>query len=173
MGFRSGNILEPSCGIGNFFGLISESMSKSRLYGVELDSVSGRIAKLLYPKAKIQISGYEKTDFPINFFDIAIGNVPFGRYTVNDPKYNHLKFAIHNYFFAKTLDLVRPGGIIAFITSRYTMDAENTSVRAYLAGKADLLGAVRLPNNAFKANAGTEVVSDIIFLQKRSAPAMA
>lgn len=172
MGFKSGNILEPSCGIGNFFGCLPDSMSKSRMYGVEIDSISGRIAKLLYPKSRIIICGYENTDFPSNFFDTAIGNVPFGQYKISDPKYNRLNFTIHNYFFAKSLELVRPGGILAFITSRYTLDAQNTDVRSYLAERADLLGAVRLPRNAFKANAGTDVVSDIIFLQKRDTPAL-
>ena len=172
MGFKSGNILEPACGIGNFFGCIPEEMSKSKLYGVELDSVSGRIAKLLYPKAKIYVCGYENTDFPSNFFDIAIGNVPFGQYKINDPSYNCLNFTIHNYFLAKSLDLVRPGGILAFVTSRYTMDSQSTDVRSYLAERADLLGAVRLPRNAFRANAGTDVVSDIIFLQKRDTPVL-
>ncbi|MCI8299440.1 MAG: DEAD/DEAH box helicase family protein [Hungatella sp.] len=171
MGFKSGNILEPSCAIGNFFGLLPEEMSESKLYGVELDSISGRIAKLLYPNARIRISGYEKTSFPKDFFDLAIGNVPFGQYQVNDSEYNHLKFSIHNYFIAKSLDMVHPGGILAFITTRYTMDSQNTDVREYLAKKADLLGAIRLPNNAFKANANTEVVSDILFLQKRDVPA--
>ena len=170
MGFQCGNILEPSCGVGNFFGLLPKEMAGSRLYGVELDSISGRIAKLLYPKAKISICGYEKTDFPNNFFDLAVGNVPFGQYKVNDPAYNKLGFSIHNYFLAKALDQVRPGGIVAFVTSRYTMDSKDTDVRKYLAERADLLGAVRLPNNAFKANAGTEVVSDILFLQKRDTP---
>ena len=170
MGFQSGNILEPSCGIGNFFGLLPESMKGSRLYGVELDSVSGRIAKQLYPDAKISVCGYEKTDFPNNFFDLAVGNVPFGQYKVNDSAYNKLGFSIHNYFLAKALDQVRPGGIVAFVTSRYTMDAKDKDVRKYLAEKADLLEAIRLPNNAFKANAGTEVVSDILFLQKRDTP---
>lgn len=172
MGFRSGNILEPACGVGNFFGCIPENMHKSKLYGVEIDSISGRIAKLLYPKARVIICGYENTDFPSNFFDLAIGNVPFGQYQVNDSKYNRLNFTIHNYFLAKSLDLVRPGGILAFITSRYTLDSKNTDVRQYLAEKADLLGAVRLPRNAFRANAGTDVVSDIIFLQKRDTPAL-
>lgn len=167
MGFTSGNILEPSCAVGNFFGLLPEEMSESKLYGVELDSISGRIAKLLYPNAKINVTGYEKTGFPNNFFDLAIGNVPFGQYQVNDPEYNKLGFSIHNYFLAKSLDKVRPGGILAFVTTRYTMDSQNTDAREYLAAGADLLGAVRLPNNAFKANANTEVVSDILFLQKR------
>lgn len=173
MGFQSGNILEPSCGIGNFFGCIPEEMSKSKMYGVEIDSISGRIAKLLYPKAKISICGYEKTNFPKNFFDLIIGNVPFGKYQVNDPEYNRLKFSIHNYFFAKSLDHVRPGGILVFITSRHMMDSKDTAVRKYISERADLLGAVRLPRNAFKVNAGTEVVCDIVFLQKRSTPAMA
>ena len=171
MGFTSGNILEPACGVGNFFGLLSEEMSESKLYGVELDGISGRIAKLLYPNARIDITGYEKADFPDDFFDFAIGNVPFGQYQVNDPEYNKLGFSIHNYFLAKSLDKVRPGGILAFITTRYTMDSKDTDVREYLATKADLLGAVRLPDNAFKANANTEVVSDILFLQKCDTPA--
>lgn len=170
MGFQCGNILEPSCGVGNFFGLLPKEMAGSRLYGVELDSISGRIAKQLYPDAKISVCGYEKTDFPNNFFDVAVGNVPFGNYKVNDPTYNKLGFSIHNYFLAKALDQVRPGGIVAFVTSRYTMDAKDQDVRKYLAERADLLGAIRLPNNAFQANAGTEVVSDILFLQKRDTP---
>ncbi len=170
MGFQGGNILEPSCGVGNFFGLLPQIMKDSRLYGVELDSVSGRIAKLLYPKAKISVCGYEKTVYPNNFFDVAVGNVPFGQYKVNDAAYNRLGFSIHNYFLAKSLDQVRPGGILAFVTSRYTMDSKDKDVRKYLAERADLLGAIRLPNNAFKANAGTEVVSDILFLQKRDTP---
>lgn len=172
MGFRSGNVLEPSCGIGHFFGCLPENMQKSKLYGVEIDSISGRIAKLLYPKAKIYVCGFENTDFPSNFFDIVIGNVPFGQYKISDQKYNRLNFTIHNYFLAKSLELVRPGGILAFITSRYTLDSKNTDVRQYLAERADLLGAVRLPRNAFRANAGTDVVSDIIFMQKRSTPAL-
>lgn len=172
MGFKSGNILEPSCGIGNFFGCIPEEMSKSKLYGVELDSISGCIARQLYPKARIIVCGFESTDFPTNFFDLAIGNVPFGQYQVNDQKYNRLNFKIHNYFLVKSLELVRPGGILAFVTSRYTMDSQSTDVRSYLAERADLLGAVRLPRNAFRANAGTDVVSDIIFLQKRDTPAL-
>ncbi len=172
LGFQSGNILEPSCGVGNFFGLLPKEMAGSRLYGVELDSISGRIAKLLYAKAKIEVCGYEETDFPNNFFDIAVGNVPFGNYKVNDPVYNKLGFTIHNYFLAKSLNQVRPGGIVAFVTSRYAMDSKNQDVRKYLAEKADLLGAIRLPNNAFKANAGTMVVSDILFLQKRDTPAV-
>ena len=172
MGFKSGNILEPACGIGNFFGCLPDSMSKSKLYGVEIDSISGRIARLLYPKAKIYVCGYENTDFPSNFFDIVVGNVPFGQYKVNDQKYNRFNFVIHNYFFAKSLELVRPGGILAFVTSRYTLDSQNTDVRRYLAERADLMGAVRLPRNAFRANANTDVVSDIIFLQKRDTPAL-
>ena len=172
MGFQSGNILEPSCGIGNFFGCLPEDMQKSKLYGVEIDNISGRIARHLYPKARIIVCGFESTDFPTNFFDLAIGNVPFGQYQVNDQKYNRLNFKIHNYFIAKSLELVRPGGILAFVTSRYTMDSQSIDVRSYLAEKADLLGAVRLPRNAFRANAGTDVVSDIIFLQKRDTPAL-
>ena len=166
-GFQKGNILEPSCGVGNFFGLLPEAMAGSQLYGVELDSITGRIASLLYPEARIAVRGFEKVHFPNSFFDVAVGNVPFGQYPVNDPAYNKLGFHIHNYFFAKALDQVRPGGIVAFLTSRYTLDAKDEKVRRYLAQRAELLGAVRLPNNAFKANAGTEVVSDIIFLQKR------
>ena len=169
MGFRTGNILEPACGVGNFFGLVPESMSESKLYGVELDSISGRIAKQLYPKADITVAGFEITDRR-DFYDLAVGNVPFGQYQVNDPAYNKLGFSIHNYFFAKALDQVRPGGVVAFVTSRYTMDAKDSTVRRYLAQRAELLGAIRLPNNAFKANAGTEVVSDILFLQKRERP---
>ena len=169
MGFRTGNILEPSCGVGNFFGMLPESMAGSRLYGVELDSISGRIAKQLYPKADITVAGFETTDRR-DFYDLAIGNVPFGQYQVNDKAYNKLGFNIHNYFFAKALDQVRPGGVVAFVTSRYTMDAKDSTVRRYLAQRAELLGAIRLPNNAFKANAGTEVVSDILFLQKRDRP---
>ena len=166
MGFRTGNILEPSCGIGNFFGLLPDSMRESRLYGVELDSVTGRIAKQLYPNADITISGFESTDRR-DFFDLAIGNVPFGQYQVNDPAYNRLGFSIHNYFFAKALDEVRPGGVVAFVTSRHTLDAQSPEARRYIAKRAELLGAIRLPDNAFKANAGTDVVADIIFLQKR------
>lgn len=169
MGFETGNILEPSMGVGNFFGMLPEKMRNSRLYGVELDPVSGRIAKQLYPKADITVGGFETTDRR-DFFDLAIGNVPFGQYQVNDKAYNKLNFSIHNYFFAKALDQVRPGGVVAFVTSRYTMDAKDSTVRRYLAQRAELLGAIRLPNNAFKANAGTEVVSDIIFLQKRDRP---
>lgn len=170
MGFQSGNILEPAMGVGNFFGMLPKNMQKSKLYGVELDSISGRIAKQLYPNAKISVCGYEETNFPNNFFDLAVGNVPFGQYKVNDPAYNKLSFSIHNYFLAKALDQVRPGGILAFVTSRYTMDAKDMDVRKYLGERADLLGAIRLPNNAFRANAGTEVVSDILFLQKRDTP---
>ena len=169
MGFQTGNILEPSMGVGNFFGMLPESMKSSRLYGVELDSITGRIAKQLYPKADITVAGFETTDRR-DFFDLAIGNVPFGQYQVNDRAYNKLGFSIHDYFFAKTLDQVRPGGVIAFVTSRYTMDKQSSEVRKYIAQRAELLGAIRLPNNAFKANAGTEVVSDIIFLQKRDRP---
>ena len=169
MGFQTGNILEPSMGVGNFFGMLPESMKSSRLYGVELDSITGRIAKQLYPKADITVAGFETTDRK-DFFDLAIGNVPFGQYQVNDRAYNKLGFSIHDYFFAKTLDQVRPGGVIAFVTSRYTMDKQSPEVRKYIAQRAELLGAIRLPNNAFKANAGTEVVSDIIFLQKRDRP---
>ena len=169
MGFTQGNILEPSMGIGNFFGMLPDEMSTSKLYGVEIDSISGRIAKQLYPNADITISEFEKTDRR-DFYDIAIGNVPFGQTKVNDRAYNKLGFSIHNYFFAKALDQVRPGGIVAFVTSHHTMDAKTPEVRKYLAQRADLLGAVRLPNNAFKANAGTDVVSDIIFLQKREEP---
>ena len=169
MGFETGNILEPSCGVGNFFGMLPESMTGSKLYGVELDSISGRIAKQLYPKADIIVAGFETTDRR-DFYDLAIGNVPFGQYQVRDKAYDKLNFNIHNYFFAKALDQVRPGGVVAFVTSRYTMDAKDSTVRRYLAQRAELLGAIRLPNNAFKANAGTEVVSDIIFLQKRDRP---
>ena len=153
-------------GVGNFFGLLPQEMQGSRLYGVELDSITGRIAKQLYPKADITVAGFETTDRR-DFFDLAIGNVPFGQYQVNDRAYNKLGFSIHDYFFAKTLDQVRPGGVIAFVTSRYTMDKQSPEVRKYIAQRAELLGAIRLPNNAFKANAGTEVVSDILFLQKR------
>ena len=169
MGFETGNILEPSMGVGNFFGMLPEEMRNSRLYGVELDPVSGRIAKQLYPKADITVGGFETTDRR-DFFDLAIGNVPFGQYQVNDKAYNKLNFSIHNYFFAKALDQVRPGGVVAFVTSRYTMDAKDSTVRRYLAQRAELLGAIRLPNDAFKKNAGAEVVSDIIFLQKRDHP---
>lgn len=169
MGFTSGNILEPSMGVGNFFGCLPESMQNSRLYGVELDSITGRIAKQLYPKADITVAGFETTDRR-DFFDVAIGNVPFGQYQVNDRAYNKLGFSIHDYFFAKTLDQVRPGGVIAFVTSRYTLDKQSPEVRKYIAQRAELLGAIRLPNNTFKANAGTDVVSDIIFLQRRDRP---
>lgn len=169
MGFETGNILEPSMGVGNFFGCLPEAMQNSKLYGVELDSITGRIAKQLYPKADITIAGFETTDSR-DFYDLAIGNVPFGQYQVNDRAYNKLGFSIHDYFFAKALDQVRPGGVVAFVTSRYTMDKQSPEVRKYIAQRADLLGAIRLPNNAFKANAGTEVVSDIIFLQKRDRP---
>ena len=169
MGFETGNILEPSMGVGNFFGMLPEEMRNSRLYGVELDPISGRIAKQLYPKADITVGGFETTDRR-DFFDLAIGNVPFGQYQVNDKAYNKLNFSIHNYFFAKALDQVRPGGVVAFVTSRYTMDAKDSTVRRYLAQRAELLGAIRLPNDAFKKNAGAEVVSDIIFLQKRDRP---
>ena len=169
MGFETGNILEPSCGVGNFFGMLPEEMHNSRLYGVELDSISGRIAKQLYPKADITVAGFETTDRR-DFYDLAIGNVPFGQYQVRDKAYDKLNFSIHNYFFAKALDQVRPGGVVAFVTSRYTMDAKDSAVRRYLAQRAELLGAIRLPNDAFKKNAGAEVVSDIIFLQKRDRP---
>ena len=169
MGFETGNILEPSMGVGNFFGLLPDNMAGSKLYGVELDSITGRIAKQLYPQAKITVAGFETTNRK-DFYDLAIGNVPFGQYGVNDSAYNKLGFSIHNYFFAKSLDQVRPGGVVAFVTSRYTMDAKDSSARKYIAQRADLLGAIRLPNNAFKANAGTEVVSDILFLQKRDRP---
>ena len=169
MGFRTGNILEPSMGVGNFFGMLPESMQGSRLYGVELDSITGRIAQQLYPEANITVAGFETTS-QRDFYDLAVGNVPFGNYKVNDKAYNQLGFSIHNYFFAKALDQVRPGGVVAFVTSRFTMDSKDSSARKYLAQRADLLGAVRLPNNAFKANAGTEVVSDILFLQKLERP---
>ena len=169
MGFTTGNILEPSCGVGNFFGMLPESMQGSRLYGVELDSITGRIARQLYPEATITVAGFETTS-QRDFYDLAVGNVPFGNYKVNDKAYNNLGFSIHNYFFAKALDQVRPGGVVAFVTSRFTMDAKDSSTRKYLAQRADLLGAVRLPSNAFKANAGTEVVSDILFLQKLERP---
>ena len=170
MGFRSGNILEPSMGVGNFFGMLPDTMQDSRLYGVELDSITGRIAKKLYPQADITVAGFETTDRR-DFYDLAVGNVPFGQYKVNDKAYNKLGFSIHNYFFAKAIDQIRPGGVIAFVTSRYTMDSKDSTARKHMAERADLLGAIRLPNNAFKANAGTEVVSDIIFLQKRDRPA--
>ncbi|MEE0408614.1 MAG: SNF2-related protein, partial [Oscillospiraceae bacterium] len=169
MGFQTGNILEPSMGVGNFFGMLPESMKSSRLYGVELDSITGRIAKQLYPKADITVAGFETTDRK-DFFDLAVGNVPFGQYQVSDRAFDKLGFSIHNYFFAKALEQVRPGGVVAFVTSRYTMDAKDSAARKYIAQRADFLGAIRLPNNAFKANAGTDVVSDIIFLQKRDRP---
>ena len=170
MGFQSGNILEPSMGVGNFFGMLPTSMADSRLYGVELDSITGRIAKKLYPQADITVAGFETTDRR-DFYDLAVGNVPFGQYKVNDKAYNKLGFSIHNYFFAKAIDQVRPGGVVAFVTSRYTMDSKDSTARKHMAERTDLLGAIRLPNNAFKANAGTDVVSDIIFLQKRDRPA--
>ena len=169
MGFHSGNILEPSMGVGNFFGMLPDTMQDSRLYGVELDSITGRIAKKLYPQADITVAGFETTDRR-DFYDLAVGNVPFGQYKVNDKAYNKLGFSIHNYFFAKAIDQVRPGGIVAFVTSRYTMDSKDSTARKHMAERADLLGAIRLPNNAFRANAGTDVVSDIIFLQKRDRP---
>ena len=169
MGFQSGSILEPSMGVGNFFGMLPTSMADSRLYGVELDSITGRIAKKLYPQADITVAGFETTDRR-DFYDLAVGNVPFGQYRVNDKAYNKLGFSIHNYFFAKAIDQVRPGGIVAFVTSRYTMDSKDSTARKHMAERADLLGAIRLPNNAFRANAGTDVVSDIIFLQKRDRP---
>ena len=170
MGFQSGNILEPSMGVGNFFGMLPDTMQDSRLYGVELDSITGRIAKKLYPQADITVAGFETTDRR-DFYDLAVGNVPFGQYRVNDKAYNKLGFSIHNYFFAKAIDQVRPGGVVAFVTSRYTMDSKDSTARKHMAERADLLGAIRLPNNAFRANAGTDVVSDIIFLQKRDRPA--
>ena len=169
MGFRTGNILEPSMGVGNFFGMLPESMADSRLYGVELDSITGRIAQKLYPEANIKVAGFETTDRR-DFYDLAVGNVPFGNYKVNDKAYNKLNFSIHNYFFAKAIDQVRPGGIVAFVTSRYMLDSKDSAARKHIAERADLLGAIRLPNNAFRANAGTDVVSDIIFLQKRDRP---
>ena len=167
LGFTKGNILEPSMGVGNFFGMIPENLNQSKLYGVELDSISGRIAKLLYPDANIQIKGFEKTDYPNDFFDVAIGNVPFGAYKVNDRQYDRYNFMIHDYFLAKTIDQLRPGGVAVLITTKGTMDKASPEVRKYLAERADLLGAVRLPNTAFKANAGTEVSADILFFQKR------
>ena len=169
MGFQSGNILEPSMGVGNFFGMLPDSMQSSRLYGVELDSITGRIAQKLYPEANIKVAGFETTDRR-DFYDLVVGNVPFGNYKVNDKAYNKLNFSIHNYFFAKAIDQVRPGGVVAFVTSRYTLDSKDSSARKHMAERADLLGAIRLPNNAFRANAGTDVVSDIIFLQKRDRP---
>ena len=170
MGFHSGNILEPSMGVGNFFGMLPDTMADSRLYGVELDSITGRIAQKLYPQADITVAGFETTDRR-DFYDLAVSNVPFGQYKVNDKAYNKLGFSIHNYFFAKAIDQVRPGGVVAFVTSRYTMDSKDSTARKHIAERADLLGAIRLPNNAFRANAGTDVVSDIIFLQKRDRPA--
>ena len=170
IGFRSGNILEPSMGVGNFFGMLPDTMQGSRLYGVELDSITGRIAQKLYPQADITVAGFETTDRR-DFYDLAVGNVPFGNYKVADKAYNKFGFSIHNYFFAKAIDQVRPGGIVAFVTSRYTMDSKDSTARKHIAERADLLGAIRLPNNAFRANAGTDVVSDIIFLQKRDRPA--
>lgn len=167
LGFTKGNILEPSMGVGNFFGKLPENLNQSKLYGVELDSISGRIAKLLYPDANIQIKGFEKTDYPNDFFDVAIGNVPFGAYKVNDRQYDRYNFMIHDYFLAKTIDQLRPGGVAALITTKGTMDKASPEVRKYLAERADLLGAIRLPNTAFKANAGTEVSADILFFQKR------
>ena len=170
IGFRSGNILEPSMGVGNFFGMLPDTMQGSRLYGVELDSITGRIAQKLYPQADITVAGFETTDRR-DFYDLAVGNVPFGNYKVADKAYNKFGFSIHNYFFAKAIDQVRPGGVVAFVTSRYTMDSKDSTARKHIAERADLLGAIRLPNNAFRANAGTDVVSDIIFLQKRDRPA--
>ena len=167
MGFRQGNVLEPACGIGHFLGMLPESMAESKLYGVELDDISGRIARQLYPRSSISVRGYEKMDFPDNFFDVAVGNVPFGQFKVQDRRYDRLNLSIHEYFFAKTLDKVRPGGVVAFVTSSYTMDKRTSNVRKYIAQRAELLGAIRLPNDTFKAAAGTEVVSDILFLQKR------
>ena len=167
MGFRQGNVLEPACGIGHFLGMLPEGMAESKVYGVELDDVSGRIARQLYPRSSISVRGYEKMDFPDNFFDVAVGNVPFGQFKVQDRRYDRLNLSIHEYFFAKTLDKVRPGGVVAFVTSSYTMDKRTSNVRNYIAQRAELLGAIRLPNDTFKAAAGTEVVSDILFLQKR------
>ena len=167
MGFSQGNILEPSCGVGNFLGMLPDSMTESKLYGVELDNISGRIARQLYPRSSISVRGYEKTDFPDNFFDVAVGNVPFSQFKVQDRRYDRLNLSIHEYFFAKTLDKVRPGGVVAFVTSSYTMDKRTGNVRKYIAQRVELLGAIRLPNDTFKAAAGTEVVSDILFLQKR------
>ena len=167
MGFRQGNVLEPACGVGHFLGMLPESMAESKVYGVELDDVSGRIARQLYPRSSISVRGYEKMDFPDNFFDVAVGNVPFGQFKVQDRRYDRLNLSIHEYFFAKTLDKVRPGGVVTFVTSSYTMDKRTSNVRKYIAQRAELLGAIRLPNDTFKAAAGTEVVSDILFLQKR------
>ena len=167
MGFRQGNVLEPACGIGHFLGMLPESMAESKFYGVELDNISGRIARQLYPRSSISVRGYEKMDFPDNFFDVSVSNVPFGQFKVQDRRYDRLNLSVHEYFFAKTLDKVRPGGVVAFITSSYTMDKRTGNVRKYIAQRAELLGAIRLPNDTFKATAGTEVVSDILFLQKR------
>lgn len=167
MGFRQGNVLEPACGIGHFFGMLPESMAESKVYGVELDDISGRIARQLYPRSSISVRGYEKTDFPDNFFDVSVSNVPFGQFKVQDRRYDRLNLSIHEYFFAKTLDKVRPGGVVAFVTSSYTMDKRTGNMRKYIAQRSELLGAIRLPNDTFKAAAGTEVVSDILFLQKR------
>ena len=167
MGFRQGNVLEPACGVGHFLGMLPDSMTESKIYGVELDDISGRIARQLYPRSSISVRGYEKMDFPDNFFDVAVGNVPFGQFKVQDRRYDRLNLSIHEYFFAKTLDKVRPGGVVAFVTSSYTMDKRTGNVRKYIAQRAELLGAIRLPNDTFKAAAGTEVVSDILFLQKR------
>lgn len=167
MGFETGNVLEPSCGTGNFLGMMPESMAGSKLYGIELDEISGRIAQQLYQTASVTIQGYEKTDLPDSFFDVAIGNIPFGNFKVVDQRYDKHNFLIRDYFFGKTLDKVRPGGIVAFITGKGTLDKENPAVRKYIAQRADLLGAIRLPNDTFKGAAGTEVTSDILFLQKR------
>ena len=167
MGFRQGNVLEPACGVGHFLGMLPEGMAESKVYGVELDDISGRIARQLYPRSSVSVRSYEKMDFPDNFFDAAVGNVPFGQFKVQDRRYNRLNLSIHEYFFAKTLDKVRPGGVVAFVTSSYTMDKRTSNVRKYIAQRAELLGAIRLPNDTFKAAAGTEVVSDILFLQKR------
>ena len=170
LGFRYGNILEPACGIGNFMGLVPECMKDSKLYGIELDSITGRIAKQLYQNANINVEGYEDTHLPDSFFDVAIGNVPFGQFGVMDKRYDKYHFNIHDYFFAKTLDKVRPGGVIAFVTSRFTMDKANSSVRRYISERAELLGAIRLPNNTFSEGANTKAVSDILVLQKRDRP---
>ena len=170
LGFKYGNILEPACGTGNFFGMIPESMKDSKLYGIELDSISGRIAKQLYQNASIAVEGYEKTNLPDSFFDVAIGNVPFGQFGILDKKYDKYNFNIHDYFFAKTIDKVRPGGIIVFITSRYTMDKANSTVRKYINERAELLGAIRLPNDTFSKAANTKAISDILILQKRERP---
>lgn len=170
MRFEKGNILEPSMGVGNFFGMLPENMQDSRLYGVELDSITGRIAKQLYQNASVTIDGFEKTAYPNDFFDVVIGNVPFGNYSVVDKKYDRFHFQIHDYFLAKSIDQVRPGGVVAVITSSGTMDKQSSTAREYLAERADPLGAIRLPNNAFRRNAGTDVVADILFFQKREAP---